>query len=438
MRTINIASALTTLLLLLFAGMSNAQEVLTLDRAIALALEHNHGIQIAANDVEAAKNNNNPGNAGLLPTVSASGSYNYSNNNTEIEFIGQEPQTINGAASTTLAGSLGLNYTIFNGRGTYFNFQRLQVAENLTEASSRLTVENTLIQVLNAYYTVAQAQDNLQTAQQSLAISSERLNRARKAAEFGTQSQLQVLNAQVDLNTDSIALVNGELNVNTARRNLNFLLGNKAPEAFSVANEVAFESGLTEAALLNEAKNNNASLLIAMENLASSQLGVKSSQANLYPVIGLNAAYGYTQNQNEASVVLSNTSVGFSGGLSLNWSLFNGNQRKTAIQNAKIALESSELQREQASLQVERDILNAWNTYQTRLAVLNAQETAVITAQRNFERTEQQFKLGQVTGTQFREAQLNLNRTQNQRSAARYQAKLSELECLRIAGRLSR
>lgn len=432
-------STIKYLLLLVFLApaFAHAQGPLTLERAIALAMSHNHGIQIANNDVDAASNAVHPGNAGLLPTVAVNGSYNYSNNNTTIQFA-TEPtaREINGAASTTLVGSLGLNYTLFNGLGTFYNYQKLQAAESLSEASARLTIENTLIQVLNGYYTLAQAQDNLKTSVEALSISAERLERAKTAAKFGVQSQLQVLNAQVDLNTDSIKLVNSQLALVTAQRNINFLLGNKAPEDLTVDTEVAYRSDLTVDGLRNQALNNNASMLMAAQSLALSELDLKSSRSNQYPVIGLNASYGYNGNQSDASLVLSNESVGFTGGLSLNFSLFDGRKRNIAIQNAKIDLESNLLRQEQARLQVERDVLNAWSTYQTRLAVLNAQQTSVTTATRNFDRTEQQHQLGQVTSTQFREAQLNLIRTQNSLNGARYQAKLSELECLRIAGML--
>ena len=152
--------SLTIAGLLLLSGNGLAQDVLSLERAIALALEHNHGIQVAQNNVELAKNQATRGNAGMLPTISASGSYNYSNNNTEIQFATEpQPREINGAASSTLVGSLGLNYTLFNGLGTFYNYQKLQAAESLSEASARLTIENTLIQVLNSYYTLAQAQE---------------------------------------------------------------------------------------------------------------------------------------------------------------------------------------------------------------------------------------------------------------------------------------
>lgn len=416
-----------------------AQDTLALDKAMELALKNNHGILMANNQVKAAEAAAHPGNAGLLPTVSVSGSYNYSNTNTEFEIISEpQPISVDGAQSTTLQGSVGLSYTLFDGLGTLYNFRKLQASKSLSEASANITVENTLIQVVNAYYAIAQAQDNLATAQQALSISRERVNRAKAAVQFGTANKLQELNAKVDFNTDSIALVNAQLAKTTASRNLHFLLGNASAADFNVSTKVQYQADLSLEDLRAQALNNNSSLLIASQNLAVSELDIKGSQSTRYPVIGLNASYGYTGQQNDAGLISRNESIGFNGGISLNFALFDGKKRSLAIQNATIALESNQLAREQAKLQVERDILNAWSTYQARLAILNAQKTSLITAQRNFERTQQQYKLGQVTGTTFREAQLNLVRTKNALNTARYQAKLAEIDCLRIAGLLLR
>ena len=65
------------------------------------------------------------------PLIFVSGSYNYSNNNTTIQFLGQPETKIDGAASSNLAGSVGLNYTLFNGLGTLYGYQKLKAAESL-------------------------------------------------------------------------------------------------------------------------------------------------------------------------------------------------------------------------------------------------------------------------------------------------------------------
>ena len=258
------------------------------------------------------------------------------------------------------------------------------------------------------------------------------------STSLGTGIRLQVLNAEVDLNTDSVNLVNAEAQLGNAMRTLNYLLGGKGGEDTPVSTKVTYRDDLSLAGLRNRALSNNAALVVASGNLSLAQLDVKTSQSGRYPRLAANASYGYNRNQNDASIVLDNQSLGFSGGLTLNFDIFDGNRRKIAVQNARIALENSQQLQEQSRLLVDKDVTNAWFTYQSRLAVLNAEQTGVRTAQLNFDKTRDLFNLGQATNTDFRQAQLNLQRAQNRLNDARYLAKLAELDCLRLSGDLLR
>jgi outer membrane protein TolC len=67
---------------------------------------------------------------------------------------------------------------------------------------------------------------------------------------------------------------------------------------------------------------------------------------------------------------------------------------------------------------------------------MNKEERNKETNKLNFQRTEELFNLGQLNGTQFREAQLNLVTSQANYSNARYLAKIAEIQLIRIAGLL--
>ena len=99
-------------------------------------------------------------------------------------------------------------------------------------------------------------------------------------------------------------------------------------------------------------------------------------------------------------------------------------------------LENQQLVEEEAKLFLETDIINAYEAYQNSRYVLELEERNLVVAELNFSRTEELFNLGQVTNTQFREAQLNLIRAKNNISSAQYSAKLDEIELLRLSGRL--
>src|SRR4051794_30499763 len=64
--------------LLVWCGVTmQAQEVLTLEQAIDIALKNNYDIRISKNDAEIASRNNTAGNAGMLPKVTGVLSDNY-------------------------------------------------------------------------------------------------------------------------------------------------------------------------------------------------------------------------------------------------------------------------------------------------------------------------------------------------------------------------
>ena len=108
----------------------------------------------------------------------------------------------------------------------------------------------------------------------------------------------------------------------------------------------------------------------------------------------------------------------------------------TRVQNAKVALDSQHINKERAQQQLDRDLNNAWTTYQTALFILDAQRKNLQTSQRNFDRTQEQNKFGQVTSIEFRLAQVNLLNASQIYNEAKYAAKNAELALLQLSGHL--
>ena len=64
------------------------------------------------------------------------------------------------------------------------------------------------------------------------------------------------------------------------------------------------------------------------------------------------------------------------------------------------------------------------------------QEQNVITAENNFDRSQERYKLGQITSVELRQAQINLINAKTNKNLAKYEAKLAELELLQLTGQL--
>ncbi len=414
-----------------------AQNVLTKEEAVSKALENNYGVQIAKNDVAVAENNTSILNSGYLPTVTGSAGATYNLDNTEAEFSNGDVTVLNGAESSRYNSSVNLNYTLFDGLGRRYNYKRLKEQYQLTELQARETIENTIIQMFSVYYNVAQLSDNLNTLEETLTVTKDRLIRAEYQFEYGQNTKLEVLNAEVDINNDSINIINTRQQLKNAKRDLKLVLGETFSEDYNVETEVDFTLQFQKDSLFQQAKRRNVALLQTEKNIAISKLDINSGQSAYLPTIGLTGSYGWNKNNNNAaSFLTTSTNTGLSGGINLSWNLFDGGATINRVRNAKINLETQQLQKENILLSIERDFNNAWDDYMNKLDIYNIQDKNIVTAQNNFDRTQEKFKIGQVNSIEFRQAQINLLNAELSRSQAKYDAKLAELTLLQISGEL--
>ena len=424
-------------LFLLFGLGIEAQEVLTKEEAVALALENNYGVKIAKNAVTVAENNTSILNTGFLPTVTGGAGANYNLDNTEAEFSDGSTTVLNGVESSNYNASVSLNYTLFDGLGRRYNYKRLKEQYQLSELQARETIENTMLQLFAVYYNVAQLTDNLNTLEETLNITKDRLIRAEYQFEYGQNTKLEVLNAEVDINSDSINIINIKQEIKNAKRDLKLVLGETYTTDYDVETEVEFTLQFQKDSLFEKAKSRNVALLQTERNIAISQLDINSGQSAYLPTIGLVGSYGWNKNNNNAASFVSvSTSTGLSGGLNLSWDLFDGGSTITTVRNAKVNLETQKLEKENILLSIERDFNNAWDNYLNKLEIYNIQEKNILTAENNFERTREKFNIGQVNSIEFRQAQLNLLSVELSRNTAKFDAKLSELDVLQISGEL--
>jgi len=436
MKAMNI-KCLVPCFFLFFLIKVEAQNILTTQEAVELALEYNYGIKIAKNSVEIAENNADILNAGFLPRVTGSAGATYNRDNTEAEFSDGSTTTLNGAESSRYNASVNLNYTLFDGLGRQYNYKKLKEEQQLSELEARETIENTMLQLFTVYYNVAQLSENTRALQQTLNISKERLTRAEYQFNYGQNTKLGVLNAQVDINNDSITVINANQQLKNSKRDLNVVLGNALTNNFEVDTLITFVLQLNKAELLEKVKTNNVTLLQLEKNLLISEYNLKTWKSDYLPTLGLTGSYGWNKNDNNAASFLAvSTSTGLSGGINLSWNLFDGGSTMTRVKNAQIDLENQQLQKEQIVMDIERNFNNAWDDYQNKLTIFYVQEENILTAKNNFERTQEKYRLGQVTSIEFRQAQLNLLNAELSRNQAKYEAKLAELFVLQLSGEL--
>jgi len=437
MKIMSIKNVLPMLMMLFFITSISAQEILPVSKAIELALENNYGIKIASNNIRIAENNKAILNTGYLPTLTTNAGANYNIDNTEADFSNGTSTTLSGAESSRYNASLNLNYTLFDGLGRQYDYKQLKETHQLSKLEARETIENTISQLFTVYYNVAQIFENVNTLEQTLAISKDRIVRAQYQFDYGQSTKLDVLNAQVDINNDSINLINAKQQLKNTKRDLNVVLGNTITSEFKVDTLVNFMLDFNKNDLLNKMKINNVTLIQIDKNIMINEFIIKANKSGYLPTVGLTGAYGWNKNNNNAaSFVAVSTNTGLSGGITFSWDLFDGGKTITNVKNAKINLENQQYEKESIFISIERDFNNAWDDYQNKLAIYKVQENNIATSQNNFNRTHEKFKLGQVTSIEFRQAQLNLLNAELSKNQAKYQVKLSEIILLQLSGEL--
>ena len=430
------------LIVLLFCtGLVWAQEpVLTKEEVITRALEENFGIKLAKNQVEIADNNQSIWNSGYLPSLTGLAGANYDLNDRVTEPENGETITQNGIESNRYNASVNLGYTLFDGLGRFYNYKSLKEQYDLSQLEARETVENTILQIMSVYYEIARLTENIGVLEETLEISQNRVTRAQYQFEYGQANNLVVLNAEVDVNNDSIALIETEQQLRNTKRDLNVLLNREVGEnQFKVDTTVNFVSDLELESFVDQAEMNNVSLLQIEQNLEISDYDIRINKSGYLPVVDLTGSYGWNKNRSAASAFFpgsTTTSDGFAAGVSLRWDIFDGGRTSVLVENSKIRYENQQILKEQLETEIKRDIANALGNYRNKLYILKVQEDNVRTNLNNFNRSEEQYKLGRITSIEFRQAQINLLDARTSLNLAKYDAKLAELQVLQLTGQL--
>lgn len=423
--------------MLSFAASVKAQETLSLDHAIALALANEHGIRIARNEEAIARRLAIPGNAGLMPRIDASGRGTYSNQYTRLDFVEGIPDVErDGVENTALSGTLGLTYTLFDGSGNVAVWERLKLDADLADLRYRARVEATLSQVVATYFAIAGIQQDIGITARNLEISADRHRRMADRAELGGAGRLDVLNALVDLRADSVTHLLARQRAEQAANELALLMGQRPGSELMVDTTLRFADGLDRDRLLADAMRQNVDLLTSMAQVRQAETDVQRARALLWPRVDLSAGYGFIDQRNEVGIVLGTYTRGLNAGLGISVPLFEGGRVRGQLASARLRAENSMIAEEQSRIRVERDVFNAYTAWATQRQVLRVQGAASATASMNFQRTSELYYAGQLTGTQFRQAQVDLANAERQRVLAAFDTKMAELRLLQACGGL--
>jgi outer membrane protein TolC len=417
-------------------GFSNAkaQKVMTLENAVKTALENNYEIKIASNNSLISKTNVAIGNAGMLPTLAASVTANNRVQNSSQTLQSGVVNSLDNAKNNSLNYGVNLDWTVFDGFKMFAKLDQLKELQKLGEAQLKQTILTKISAVTNTYFDLIQQQQQLKALDSTIVISNQRLALAQNRFGIGKASKLEVLNAQVDLNTDKVTLLKQkELYANT-KILFNQILARDTKTDFEVIDTITVDSGLLLPELTALAEKQNPQLEAQIIGLRVAELQLKQVKANRYPTIRLNTGYNLSETQASLGFATATSAKGFNYGFSAAVNVFDGfsQQRNEKITQLQIA--NSKLSIQEQNLALQSQLATSYQTYLTNIELIELEEKNESIAKQNLAITLDKFKIGTITTLEFRTAQLNYVNAKVRYSNAQFQAKLSEIALKELAG----
>ncbi|KAA6302647.1 MAG: Outer membrane efflux protein BepC [Candidatus Ordinivivax streblomastigis] len=425
----------------LFASTLQAQEIYTLKRVLETGLERNYDIRIIRNEQQISDNNTTWGNAGLLPTVDVSGGYDGSLATIDQFRTDTTNVHYNHILNQRATLGLNLNWTVFDGFKMQTEYSRLKEFQRIGEIQTRIAIENLMASLTAEYYDHVRQTLRLKNLKYAVSLSKERLRIVEARYNIGSLSRLDLQQARVDFNADSSRLIQQYERLNTSTIVLNHLMAvDDVSQKWTVGDTAIVPNILPDKHVLwDKTKETNTQLLLSEKNKSLSRLDLKAFQSRNLPYVTLNAGYGYTLNgyDTDNSTINRQTNLGFTYGLTLGYTLFDGMNRQREQKNARISLQNRDLEHQRLELALQADLTTLWMAYQNNLELTGLEKENLSTAHENYEIAIERYLLGDLSGIELREAQNSLLEAEERLLEAQYNTKLCEVSLLQISGQLA-
>ncbi|MDX2191182.1 MAG: TolC family protein [Bacteroidota bacterium] len=413
-----------------------AQDTLTLNEAIDIALQNNFDIRIAKNNLTAAKQNNTLGVAGGLPSVSANVSDNQAYNNIYQKLAtGQEIQR-NNASVNSLNGGINATYTLFNGFRVYVTKNRLNELEKQNESVVLNQIQNTVALVMSNYYNALTQQQYSKVTSINEAIADIRLGLVNNRKFVGMASDLDYLQAQLDLSTAIQNTNSQKLTVNQVKIDLVTIINSKSKFSdFNLKDSIEIDTTLKLGMVLDHLEK-NPQILIAESQLKINQQVLKEINKQNIPIIRLNAGYNISNVQSDAGLLITQRSFGPSVGASILIPIYNGGIINKQKSSAEINVQNAQLQKESIFNTLESGAIKTYQAYSNAINQIKSQNGSIDLSKKLLDLTINKYKLNQATVVEMRLAQANYENALYRLYSLQYQAKIAEIELKRLSGQL--
>lgn len=414
----------------------HAQELLTPEDAIALAVAKNFDIIIAKNDAEVAKVLNNKATAGMLPQINITTGDVFNLNNINQRFTTGQEVKQNWVVVNSFNAGVSVNWTIFDGMRMFATKDRLTALQALGEIQLKKQIQEVVAQTLNAYYGIVRQKQQIKASKELIKISEERVSLSQKKLDVGYSDKTPLLQAKIDLSQQQINILEQETLLEQAKIILNQIIGREPSTDFDVINEIVVNYKPNLQSIKDSSVLMNYSIASAEKNIEIAKFQRKEINAQRLPQINLNSGYNFSQNTSKAGFQLYNRTYGPTLGFNAIIPIFSGGIVKKQLEASAINIATQQIQLDKLKNDVNSMVAKAYNNYVYAEKMLKMNEDNAKIAAENVYIAMERFRLNQSTSLEIRQAQNSYETILYNLVLAKYNAKMAEIELKKLTNSL--
>jgi outer membrane protein len=396
--------ALLILLMLLVASYSYAAESLTLEQAVDAALRNNPGLKAADAQVEAADAGVLRSASGFLPKVTVSETWSRTDNplmvlgtklNQEILATSDfNPTVINSPEPISNYNTrLSAVQPLFNGGKEYLGRAQAKLAKGASVQDRERARQETVYNVIKAYYGLLLAKESHKVALQSLETSEANLKLATARYNAGAVLQSDLLRAKVQLAEVKEMVTRSDNNIRLAGAGLNFAMGAPQSSEYEIAGTLTQQELIADVnGAIGEALDKRPDLIAMDLNRQNTEKAVSQARTDYIPSLNLMGQVDWN-----SSAVAGGDAKSWTVMAVLQWNLFDGLVTRSKVKEALAASSRMKFQEEQTRSAVQLQVRQAYYNFTASLDRIAATASSVQEAEEGLRIVQKRYETGMTT-----------------------------------------
>jgi outer membrane protein len=414
--------------LVVFVTLSYGQQpiVLTLNKAVELALEKNVSVIQSQNNVDASRSGYLAAIGSYLPTLTASAGwgrnqsetpayttvspsgYRWVTTATDTFYVQTSLRQIEGGGkdvSTSYTAGVDLSYTIFDGFRREANLSGKSATLTVSEQTAVRTQQAIRYQIEAAYLNVLRDEQLVKVNEENLKRDRQQLERITESNRVGALSLADVYRQQSQVAADELNVINAQNTFDKAKADLVALIGLDIQQEYSFA-DPSFTTEISQQELdswkeksknleqyYKQALESRPDYIASKASYDASQSGVTSARSGYIPQV--RAYAGYSLANSEFSKLSENKSINW--GINLSWNIFDAFQTNQSMQSAIVSRNNSEVYLRQTERDISVEVMKALLDIEAARKGVEVSQKGLKSATEDQKIAEEKYNLGAGT-----------------------------------------